>query len=373
MKRLLLIIIILATVFTTGCWDMVEINKRVYPYSVGLDLDGKEDLYKVSFTYPNIKAAGKNPESDITTFMIETGAKNIFEAIHKLTIRNSDPIDLKHLKVLVMSEEVSKDRKRLRAIIDGMDRDYKINNQIDLLFIEDSVKKFFEVKKDSKRQETSEGSIYNLLQNQQNSTRFTPKTLSTFIEDMDYCKSAHMPIGIVSEDEIVIIGAAVFKDYNFIGKLNGNENKYLSILIGDVKNDGLEVEYKGEDLSLEVNRVKSKRRLIESDDKIKIKFSIEIRCQIHEYTMSDGEEIDSEKTLKDMGKTMEKKLNHNMNKVIEKVQKDLNTDIIGVYKYLHRYHPQVWNKVKDDWDEIFPQIEIDLDIDVNIRRRGLTT
>lgn len=376
MKKLILIFLIIFTIITTGCWDMKEINRRIYPYSVGFDLNedrASRDIYDVSITYPNIRAMGKDPTSEDTSFVISVVAKNIFDATHKLTVRNSEPIDLKHLKVLAISEEVSKDKKNLKGIIDGIDRDFKINKMVELLLAEDSAKKFLEVKRDSKRQETSEGSIYRLLRNEQESTRFTPKSLSEFIEDMDYCKSAHMPIGKVSGEEIIISGAAVFKDYNFVGKLNGNENKYLSILVGDIKNDSLEAEYNGEDLSLEVTRIKSSRKLIESKDKIRVRFSIIIRCQIHEYTMSDGKEIDSEKVFEEMGKTMEKKLEHNIKKVLDKIQKDFNTDIIGVYKHLHRFHPKIWNKVKDDWDNVFPEIEIDLDIDVNIRRRGLTT
>ncbi len=376
MRRVMVILIIMSTIFTVGCWDMKDMNTRIYPYSVGLELNDINDdrnLYTVNFTYPNIKSMGKNPESNDKVFIINEKARNLFEATHKLSVRNSDKMDLKHLKVLAISEGVAENKKLLKEILDGISRDFKINKMVDLLMIEGSVEEFFQAKKDAKRQETTEGSIYSLLSNEQDSTRFIPKSVSEFNEDMDYCKSAHMPIGKISKDENIIAGAAVFKDYKLVGKLNMQENKYLSLLIDHVVDEGLDVEYEGDNLSLEVSRVKTKRELIESGDKIKIKITTKISAQIHEYIMSNGHEINSEKELEKMGKAIDKKIEYNMKKVIDKIQQELNADIIGVYKYLNRYHPKLWKKVKDDWNEIFPKIEIEFDSDVNIRRRGLTT
>lgn len=355
---------------------MKEINERIYPYSVGVDFYNKEDkknLYNVSFTYPNIDAMGKDPQSEETTFVLAQTARNIFDASHKLTIRNSQSIDMEHLKVLLICEEIGKDGKRVKQMIDGLSRGFDINKIVKLLIVEGCVEDFLQVKKESKRQETKEGSIYSLLRNLQDSTRFIPNSLSEFIEDMDYCKSSYIPIGKISKDENTIQGVGIFKDYELVGRLNKEESRYLSLLIGHVENDGLDVMYKENDLTLEIRKANTKRRFIESKDKIKIKFTTTIKAQIHQYIMSNGHEIDSKEDLNNMEKAMNKKVEYNMKKVIDKIQKDFNADILGVYQHLNRYHPKLWNKIKDDWDREFPKIEIEFESDVKIKRRGLTS
>ena len=43
-----------------------------------------------------------------------------------------------------------------------------------------------------------------------------------------------------------------------------------------------------------------------------------------------------------------------------------------VYNYLDKYHHKLWEEIEDDWDKIYPEIEIDVVVDVKIRRRGIT-
>ena len=111
MKKIIVVVLIISLIFTVGCWDMEEINNIIFPYTLGIDFnddsenDKGESLYNVSLTYPNIESMnGKTSDSESTYLLVEKG-NNIFDASHKLTIRNSQPIDLKHLKVLILSDK----------------------------------------------------------------------------------------------------------------------------------------------------------------------------------------------------------------------------------------------------------------------------
>ncbi len=50
----------------TGCWDIAEINQRLFVSSIGMDLNNTKDMnkYLVTYVYPNINAVGKNPSED---------------------------------------------------------------------------------------------------------------------------------------------------------------------------------------------------------------------------------------------------------------------------------------------------------------------
>ena len=358
-----------------GCWDMIEINHRIFPYTVGLDIDKEEnveDRLLVTFSYPNINALGKDPISEDKVFLVSGRADNIFEATHNLSNRVQEPIDLKHLKVLSISSEVASNEKLVRRILDGLNRDFVINKMVHLLVVKDSTKELLETKLDLVRQETIEGALYSLLRNEQHSTRFTSKTLSDFIEDMDIQGASHMPVGYAPDDEIIISGAGIFKNYKLIGYLNETENRDLALLNQEVIEDGLDINYKGINLSILVTSTKSKKRLVKKQDEFKILFSIEIEGHIHEYILDNDINIDTEERFKSMEKAMAKSVKPSLEKTIKKLQKEFNADVIGVSGYLNRFHPKVWKQLEEEWDSIFPQLDIDVEVDVNIRRRGLT-
>jgi len=373
MKRLVLVIIILSTVFTAGCWDMVEINNRVFPYSIGYDLNNSEDeRYIITLRHPNINALGKNPSSDVKAYVVSTTANNGFDAIHKLTTKMQQPIYLKHLKVVVLAEEVAKQDKLIREIADGISRDFIINKNVQMVVVKEGAKSLLETTLKSNRQEMVEGLLNSLLINQQESTLFTPITLGNFVEDIDISNSAIMPVASPGNEEIIISGGAIFKDYKLIGYLDPMENRAIAYLNNLVNSDGIDTEYKGADLSLLITSAKSKKALISEDENIKIRFDIELEGHIHEFILDKDMKIDSKEILEDMQNHVAKEIKQELEKTIEKVQKEYKADVIFIGDYIRKFHPKVWNKIKDNWEEIYPEIEIEVDVKMFIRRRGLT-
>lgn len=374
MKRILIIFLASILMFTTACWDMADVNDRIFPYSIGIDLNtnNKKD-FLVNFSYPNINAIGNESTSDIKSFIVSTEANGIFDAMENLSNRIQRPIYLKHLKVLIVSEEVAKDEHYMKGIIDGLNRDYIMNKRINLLMVKDSTKRFTEVKTNSTRQESVGGPLHELLINEQGSTKFTPKSLNMFIKDMDDISFSTIPIGMESEEkkEVLISGGAVFKDYQLIGYIDEVENRNISILNGKTKLVKIDQEFNGVNLALSMLDIKSKKKLVNKEE-LKIEYDIRMEGQLHEYAMEEGlNDEKSQKLIKDMELLIKESMEKDLNRTVNKLQNELRADIINVGRYLSRFHPSIWNKVKDDWEDIYPNINIKTNVEVNIRRQGL--
>jgi spore germination protein KC len=58
---------------------------------------------------------------------------------------------------------------------------------------------------------------------------------------------------------------------------------------------------------------------------------------------------------------------------LKKVQKEMKADIIGFGEAFHRKYPEEWLDVKERWDEVFPTVEVTLNIKSNVRRPGMST
>lgn len=372
MKKTLLILMAFTTLFTTGCWDALEINQRIFPYSVGYDLsDSKEGRYNITFTYPNIYAFGKNAKQDIRVHIITSTANDIFEAVHNISSRLQYPIFNKHLKVLILQENVATNKKYVQEIVDGINRDYIMNKTLQMVVVKDSAEGLLRTVPDAARQEVIEGTLNSILMNQQHSSNFTPKTLTDFIEDIDDRGASLVPVAYPKSDEIEFTGGAVFKDFGLVGYIDHEENKSIAILNNQLIEDGFNADYNGDNLSFLATGFKSKKKLEESEN-LKIKFSVEIEGQIHEYILPDGVRIDNLEIVRGMEEALTKNIETDLNNIIKKMQKEYKADLIRVADYLRKYHNKLWTQVEGNWDEVFSNADITAEVVVKIRRRGLT-
>lgn len=82
-------------------------------------------------------------------------------------------------------------------------------------------------------------------------------------------------------------------------------------------------------------------------------------------------------TNPDLLKIMEDALREDIRNRIElalrQVQHEMKVDIFGFAKEFHRQYPKEWESVKDRWEEVFPEVEVTMDIEAYIRRPGLIT
>jgi len=372
-KRLLLLFMTIVLILTTGCWDMLDINDRIYPYTMGFDLnkdrDVQQERYNITISYPNFNAMGKNANSDKLIYAVSVPGNSMFDAQHRLTTKTKSPLYLKHLKVVILSEEIAKDRSQLLGILDGIFRDFVTNNNVQLLVTKQPAKEIIEKTLISERQAAVEGPMYSMLINNQHSVLFSPIDAMGFIENTDVTGSSTIPMVSVA-DEIYIEGAAVFTNYKFVGYLDHHDQRAINYINGTVKQDSVETDYKGTHLAIMVSDMHSKLQLEESDKNIKIKIPITIEGYLHQYNMGEKFSIETEDDLEKLQEAAAKTIKAELDNAIVNIQ-DMGADIIYVGSYLRMHNPDIWAKVKDNWDEIFKDIEIEIEVKVLIRRRGI--
>lgn len=367
-----ILIVIILSLLTTGCWDMIEINQRLFPYSIGVDLnDGEGGKYIITISYPNINAIGKNANQQERVHVVSTVASSVFQGSAQLYTRLQYPFYFKHLRVLVLGHEVAKDGEAVREIIDGLSRDYIINKKIRLVMAEEKARDLLLFVPNAKRQEVIEGTLFSMLRRVKSTSRYVPQTLTGFIKNTDISDVALMPRAATHGEDIKIFGACVFKDYKFIGHLGETENRAVALMKGSIKSDIIDAKFKDVTISYSVTGTKTKKTLVRDGENPKVRIDVELEGALQEYILRDNPLIDSETLLKDMERAVKEKLMKEIDTTLNILQKEYNADAIGVGEYLSKFHQKVWRQVSKDWDEIFPEMDIEVVLDVKIRRRGL--
>ena len=261
----------------------------------------------------------------------------------------------------------------LKQILDGLMRDFIINKRVLVTVVKGEAEKFMELVPNNMKQESLEGTLFGLLLNPQNSTYFTQEYLSEFIYHMDRKCASVVPLLSHKGDVIEAAGGGVFKDYALVGYINGKENAALTMLNGKIKAEVIDADYKGSIITLNTRSIKSDKKLVPNDEVIKIKYNIEIEGSIQEYTLSGGQSILSNpELLNDIKEVLADKGKGDLEGVVHVLQKDIKADALGIAEYLSKFHPKLWKTVEEDWRNVFSDIDIEVQVDVKIRRRGLT-
>ncbi len=372
MKKIsLLIIVLTVAVLITGCWDMIEINQRLFPYSVGVDKDGDGARLKVTISYPNINAIGKNASQEDSIYIVSASADSVFEGARELSTRLPYPFYFKHLRVLVFGEELAGDGKLVKEILDGMARDFIINKKIRLVVAEGKAEDILMFKPNAKKQGVIEGALLSMLSKDKKIATYTPQTLTEFIQSTDLNNIALMPKAKTKEDEIKLFGGCIFKDYACIGDLDEKENRVVALVTGKENKALLMTEYEDIIISFMVSGAKIKKKLIWGEGNLKVNFNIEMEGKLQEYILEENTKKSDEDFIKGLEDAMSECFKNQVEETVEVLQKVYQADALQIGEYIQKFHPKVWKEIEEDWDEIFPTMDIECNVKVKLRRRGL--
>lgn len=70
---------------------------------------------------------------------------------------------------------------------------------------------------------------------------------------------------------------------------------------------------------------------------------------------------------------MEKEVEKRIGATLRKVQKEMKADIFGFAESFHQKYPKQWANNKGHWEDIFPQVEVKVEVKAYIRRPGMST
>lgn len=371
MRRIIFIIFLTSLIFITGCWDKVEVDQRLFVSSIGIDLNkgGGKDRFIVTFEYPNINAIGKNATENKKTYVVSTASSSIFQAGRQFSTEVPFPLYYKHLKVLILGDELLNEEKLVREVVDELNRDTKINKKLQIVVADGKAKDILE--SNTKHNQTSDGVIYTALKDNKFTSRFSSQTLTDMISDFDFSDVTITPKISIKGDGFKIAGGCIMKNYKHLAWIDERENKVICIINGKVNAESLDIIYKDSIVTYTITNAKSNKN-ISIDDKIRADISIKIEGYLQGYIMGENNIVYNNEVLKDMEKAIETDVKNEIEKVLDLIQNTYNVDVIGIGEHLSKFHFKEWHQLKKDWDKIFPSVEINTTVDVKIRRTGLT-
>ena len=183
---------------------------------------------------------------------------------------------------------------------------------------------------------------------------------------------AVIPVLNAEEDELYSSYLNIIKDYRGIDQLERKEAVALKWLNNKVKGGVIQLNKNKGNLPFLYHSFKRTIHLDRVEEgKIYLVYKMETEGSIEENPL--GETLLNEAILSKHEKDYEEIIETRSKKIIEKMQKEYQVDLLGVREFLYKYYPRLFESISDDFTEYFEKdILIDVEAKVRIRRIGKT-
>lgn len=384
------LIVLICCTMLCGCWDKVEIDRRIFVSIIGVDLgkdsgnkkeakevkpeypfQGRIQQKKLSIIYgfPDISELGPGKAGTAKDQFINVDAASMEDGILEATERSSRSIHLGQTKLIMLSSAVLEDPEIFKEIMDYFERHPNLNKMLQVVVAEGKVEDFVKFKPPMEK--NVEYYLSGLMDNTKRNAAILPVTLNEIIVLLEQNGNCIIPkVSIDREkNEINLSGLEVIKDFKSKGTLTPIEVANLEVMRGKLKG-GKRVIYK-EGHPIDINIEGINRKLKVSGDKDKLVFNIDIRLegQMRAYYM--GKKVFSKAELNSLEEDFSKSISEECNVIAKMLQKEFMVDPIGLREYVERHKPKVWKEIEGKWEDVYNNADINVTIDTKIRRIGV--
>lgn len=375
-----ILFLIVCIVFLTGCWDKQEIEQRAFVYGVGIDHAGNNsasnpeiELTAQSIVPENIATTGGGGGSGPAFSNLSQTGTTLIDISREMIKETSRRPDVTHLNVVLFSEELAREPKMFEQLMDVFLRERDMRRVIKVAIVDGKARELLTVLPENEKVPSQY--INKLLEERGNLAILDLVRVGDVQEKLLARES--FPIAqlkMENSKEISYEGVAVYHGHKeqVVGSLKDDEAKGLSFFSGKRSTGTINVEVDRKKAAVEILKIKSKLSLKkEGSNNLKFLVRVDVNGLIAEQFGTEN--VMNEDVLREFETAANKKVEEIMRKTLDKLQNDLQADPLGVGVYLHHYHPDLWESLKDDWDygeNYFSKSTFDINVDVTIETPG---
>ncbi|GAB7388764.1 Ger(x)C family spore germination protein [Bacillaceae bacterium] len=383
--RFLLLGLFLPVLFLAGCWDKREINDLALVLAAGIDKKKDKTIeLSVQLAVPQAMGGGQQGMGsgvggggEGRTVIVGTAdGVTVFDAMSKLQEKIPRRIFWGHNRVIVIGEEMAREG---------------IGPQLDFFvrYVQPRLRAYLFVSKGKAAE------VLNILSPLENSSAELARELANFrfglrVTVKDFLQMLNGDSGAAAlpwlevaptgsgKDEkepktLRLNGTVIFKEDKMVGRVDDKVTRGLLWVRDEIELAAITiVQDTGRGLiSLELLR--SRTELVpEIKDG---KWTMTVKVDTVNDIVEDGANLDvmDPRIVRDLEKEVGEDIENRIRQALNKVQKGMKADVFGFAEAFHRRYPGEWAKAKERWDEIFPEIEVNIIGKAMIKSPGLST
>ncbi|MFS0869201.1 Ger(x)C family spore germination protein [Paenibacillus xylanilyticus] len=373
-------------IFIAGCGNRTELNDLGIATATGFDRkDGRWDITYQIIVPPATSTTGSSGGSQASVTTFSSQGKTIREAVAKSSVENPKRLYFAHTNVMLIGQEASK--YGIAEIMDDYYRNVNARETVKVIIADgearDYLKKLIPPEKQPGRalseileRNNERGSFYPVLNLHEVALKITSDSGAAGIpiatvngqnpgklESIDIFKQTTTP------SKLRLDGLSVFNKDKQIGILNQRESMGVSWLTDRINRTNLSYAgAHGEINSFFVRKAKVKVMPIKSGSHYSVHVKAKVEAELDESTSK--KHIVSTGNVNELQDQAEQLIKSQMLLGWNASQR-IHADMLGLANKIHQRHPKDWKAMKDNWPQVLAQMDIDINVDVSLKRVGL--
>lgn len=386
-KVIVILLVSVLMVFTTGCWGKTELNEIGIVTMTGIDLEPDGSM-RITVLSVQPEGPSNTPQLRSYTWIGTATGVDLVDAAKNLRRTAVKKLSWIHNSIIVIGQEAAK--SKMGEVIDFFSRNREIRFSSHMLVAEGKALNMLETPAKVQRDLYTE--IEGLIRDKDRGSKSYAANLKQFL--VSYAqRSSNLVTGKIwyTEEQMntfstaredyeklvlngrklpvaYIEGCAVFKNGSFVGWLDGQETRGYLWVIGKVRPGGI-IAGKAGSLAMENIFSDTSVKMEIEDGSYKAHIKVDVRGTLMEQTTKD--DILKTAVIQEVEDQFADAIKAEMEKTVNKVQKVYNVDVLRFSTIMNRQYPQEWKKIEKDWnDTIFSKVKVEYDVKVTIRRTG---
>ena len=404
LSRLLLLCLLLNLLtFQAGCWDRREPGFLGVVTAAAFDLDPRTGRLQVIAQVANPlgigtgeggggNGGGGGGGKDLF-WVGEADGQTIYEAIKNIEQVSSRKLLWSHLEVVLFSEEMA--RGGLLPVLDYIDRERQARLIARPFVVQGDVRQL--LKTEFPLEQLSGPALIRQLLTIRMEDAFVPEVESlrrVFSRLAKPGMELILPrIEVQTEKDekgstggrgstgaktgepnpAKIAGGALFRGDKLVSFFNEKEIAGYLWLIKDIRRLTMVFNPPGEKdqrLTVEVFGAKIKLEPEVQGDQVRVHLTIRTKGRLQDFT---GQKLPLDGDFKDsLNRRMATVIQNQIGSAWQKAR-ELNLDVFGIGHTLYQTKPQDWKRLESKWADIFPEVELEVEVQAFIRSFGLVT
>ena len=376
-KRLCRILALIVLLVPTGCYDSQPLKESAIVMGTGIDKEEREG-YTFFVEILRVGAGGGSAYGEVEekdsdrSIVLRVTADNMFEASRDLIRYSKRRLVFTHNRVWVISERAA--RANILQPFDFTLRDQMMR-----------LNSFLFVSKDPPEKILTTSTLLESLNSLElavgmEELRYAGNLGQIYLMDFFEALSGPVQASFVPMIELehqtenpvtVINGLAIVKKDKMVGILNQAETFGLMLLRGSVSTGWLKAGEDGADgqIAFEIQSQKTKTKTHLVNGRLTAEMEINLRGTVAN-ALPDINWLDPD-TIRKFERKVDAWLQAHAEAALAKLQKEYRADVTNIGLQAYRKFPKEFNKVKDNWDEVFANAKITIRTHTDIYHPGL--
>lgn len=389
---MILLILVMSLPILSACWNQKELTDLAFVMALGIDR-GEDDLYHISFQLVNpgnVSAGQTGGGQGLPIAVYKSKGRTITEAARNATKKVSRRLYYAHTNLVVVSEEIARDRNLMLNLLDAFTRDPEFRTTTELVVARDcsaeelvttlTILDKLPVSKVTKELKATEAmlgenmsvSIDDIINGIVSTGKEPILNGYRLLGLKEEAKKATNLQKTTTEALLAADGLAVIRDGALVDWIESTNARGVIWVLDKAKSTDITLKWKGKENALSVVPIRSKTKVstIFKNGKPVINIKLENEGWISEANTAI--ELMDPKVIGKIEKLVEKAIKKEILSTVKEAQ-NLKADIFGFGEGVHKANPKLWKKLEGNWNDYFADLEVNVTVDSYVRREGVRT